>query len=77
MATVDRNGKEAPVTTVYVPDLEIPVPTWDDLMRAAYARALDDDERGKVRVKAVQVAADIRRYCDKLQQREQAAARRS
>ena len=49
-----RPGKE-PTTTVYIPDLEVPVPTWEDLLRAAYARALDDDERGDIRVKAAEL----------------------
>ncbi len=49
-----RPGKE-PTTTVYIPDLEVPVPTREDLLRAAYARALDDDERGDIRVKAAEL----------------------
>ena len=38
MATIERRDGKTPVTTVYVPDLEVPVPTKEDLLRAAYAR---------------------------------------
>lgn len=67
------NGKaapELPVTTVYVPDLELDAPSWEDLARAAYARAIDDDEPGTVRISAVDACARIMRYCDKLRSRE-------
>lgn len=48
-------------TTIYVPDLEVPVPEMDDLLRAAYARAIDDDERGDIRVQALSLCYDMLR----------------
>jgi hypothetical protein len=55
MATIERRDGKTPVTTVYVPDLEVPVPTKEDLLRAAYARVLDDDERGDIRLDALKL----------------------
>lgn len=50
---------QQPTTTVYIPDLEVPVPELDDLLRAAYARAIDDDERGDIRIKAAELCYKI------------------
>ena len=55
MATIERRDGKTPVTTVYVPDLEVPVPTKEDLLRAAYAHVLDDDERGDIRLDALKL----------------------
>lgn len=50
-----------PSTTVNIPDLEVPLPDLDDLLRAAYARAIDDDERGDIRVQALSLCYDMLR----------------
>lgn len=55
MATLEHRDSKMPVTTVYIPDLEVPVPSRDDLLRAAYARAIDDDERGDIRLDALKL----------------------
>lgn len=51
----EQEKEKVPVTTVYVPDLEIPLPSREDLLRAAYARVLDDDERGDIRLDALKL----------------------
>ncbi len=52
-----RPGKaqEGGTVTIYLPDKDIPLPGKEDVLRAAYARAIDDDERGDIRVKAAEL----------------------
>lgn len=52
-----RPGKaqEAATVTIYLPDKDIPLPGKEDVLRVAYARAIDDDERGDIRVKAAEL----------------------
>lgn len=51
----EQEKGKVPVTTVYVPDLEIPLPSREDLLRAACARVLDGDECGDIRLDALKL----------------------
>ena len=58
-AKAPAGAGKAPEVCVYLPEEDIGVPDADALLRALYARVLDTDERGDIRVKAASVGCDL------------------
>ena len=55
----EQEKGKVPVTTVYVPDLEIPLPSREDLLRAACAGVLVGVVCGVIRLVALKLCCRL------------------